>query len=104
MAVTAANLLEFLGQPSDSALLAQAGQVVTVASAMVGAYCRGRHLDDQGASKQGIDEVVLTVAARLFANPEQLAYDSGSVSMRGGLTGFTLVELAVLNRYRKQAQ
>lgn len=103
MAVTAANLLSFLGQQSDTALLAQAGQILTVASAMIGAYCRGNHLNAAGQPRAGVDEVTLTVAARLYANPEQIAYDSGSVGMRGGLVGFTLVELAVLNRYRKKA-
>lgn len=103
MAVTPADLLAFLGQQSDSGLQAQAQRSITVASSVIGAYCRDRHLDGEGNPRPGIDDVVLTVAARLYANPEQINYDSGSVSMRGGLAGFTLTEQAVLNRYRKKA-
>lgn len=104
MAVANIDLLKWLGQDtSNPEALAQAQQAITTVTAMIGAYCRGQHLKSDGSSRDGIDEVVLTAASRLLANPEQLAYDSGSVSMRGGFTGFTLVELAVLNRYRKRA-
>lgn len=105
MAVTGADLLAFLGQPtSDATQLAQATKAVTIVAAAVGAYCRDRHLKADGTTtRPGIDEAVLMASARLLANPEQLAYDLGSVSMRGGLVSFSLIELAILNRYRKRA-
>ena len=104
MTVTHTALLGFLGlDTTDPVAQAQAEQALTIVTAMIGAYTRGQHLKSDGTPRDGIDEVTLTAAARLFANPEQLAYDSGSVSMRQGFTGFTLVELAVLNRYRKRA-
>ena len=47
------------------------------------------------------------VAARILANPEQISVREqvGPYQMykAAGFSGFTLVELAVLNRYRKRA-
>lgn len=101
---TGTEVLAFLGHDDqDDHLVAQADTAVTTISAMVGAYCRGRHLDGQGAPRDGVAEVVLTAAARLVTNPSGIPYDTGGVSIRGGFTGFTLVELAVLNRYRVRA-
>lgn len=101
---TAAELVKFLGHDTaDTALAEQAGQAVTTVTAMVAAYCRGKHTTSAGEPKTGVSEVILTAAARLLTNPEQLPMDIGDVSIRGGFTGFTLVELAVLNRYRKRS-
>ena len=103
MNITNIDLLKWLGQDtSNPEAQAQAQQAITTVSAMVAAYCRGKHEVD-GTVQEGVNEVVLTAASRLFANPEQIPYDSGAVSMRGGFVGFTLVELPVLNRYRKRA-
>ncbi len=38
-----------------------------------------------------------------MANPEQLGYQRGSVSLSGGFTGWSLAETFVLNRYRRRA-
>lgn len=114
MTTTGADVLAFLGHDdSDETFVAQADAAVRTITAMVGAYCRGRNENPEervlvgndyvSAQRDGIDEVILTAAARLLANPEQLAYDIGDVSIRGGFSGFTLVELAVLNRYRVRA-
>lgn len=104
MAVTGSDLLGFLGQPTtDTVQLAQANRAVTIVGAAIDAYCRSRQRKSDGTPKPGIDEATLTAAARLLANPEQIPYDMGSVSMRGGLVSFSLIELAILNRYRKQA-
>ena len=44
------TLVEWLGQDTaDAALMAQAAQAVTMASAMVDAYCRGAHLAPRSA-------------------------------------------------------
>ncbi|MFN7244029.1 MAG: hypothetical protein ACK4M5_12405 [Dietzia cercidiphylli] len=111
---TGTDVLAFLGHDSsDTEFVAQADAAVRTVTAMVGAYCRGRHLHPTETllvggefvpvRRDGVDDVILTAAARLLANPEQLAYDIGDVSIRGGFSGFTLVELAVLNRYRVRA-
>lgn len=104
MATTAPDLLKWLGQPTDdAALLAQAGQAITLASGMIDAYTRGRHLTAAGEPRPGIDAVVLMASARLLANPEQLRHTVGSVAFNEGFAGFTVAELTVLNRYRKRA-
>lgn len=103
-APTAADLVKFLGHDTaDTALVAQASAALTTVGAMVDAYCRGKHRNTSGEPRTGVNEVILTAAARLLTNPEQLPMDIGDVSIRGGFTGFTLVELAVLNRYRKRS-
>lgn len=101
---TGPRVLAFLGHDeTDEVLLAQANTAVTTITAMVGAYCRGRHKLESGQTRDGIDEVILTAAARLVTNPTGIPYDTGGVSIRGAFQGFTLVELAVLNRYRVRA-
>ncbi|MCX6470376.1 MAG: hypothetical protein NTW76_13815 [Corynebacteriales bacterium] len=104
MAVTPTDLVKWLGQPTtDADLLAQAGQAVTMASAMVDAYCRGAHLTVEGATRPGIDAVVQMAAARMLANPEGLRYTTGVVTYNDAFQGFSLAEQIVLNRYRKRA-
>lgn len=77
------------------------------ARALIEGYTRGRHLDPFGNPRPGIDSVVLTVAARIAANPGQIvSRDTAGPFTRSrgeGFNGFTLAELAILNRYRKRA-
>lgn len=77
------------------------------AMALIEGYTRGNHANKRGEYRQGISEVALTVAARIMANPGQVTKrdQAGQFSRhRGqGFQGFTLGELAVLNRYRKRA-
>ncbi len=97
-----ADVAAFLGQGDNPELVALAEQHVTIVTAMARAYTR-----DNGFTPDPADDiaaVITTATARLLANPEQLATDIGSVSLRGGFTGWTLAELFVLNRYRKRAQ
>jgi hypothetical protein len=73
---------------------------------MARAYTRGEGFTDgdDGDPNGDIAAVIVTAAARLVANPEQLASDVGTVSTRNGFSGFTLTEQIVLNRYRKRAE
>ena len=74
---------------------------------MVSLLCRAYTRDggfSDGVPNDDIAAVIVTAAARLVANPEQIPSDVGSVSMRGGFSGFSLTERLVLNRYRKKAQ
>ena len=105
-AVTGQDVADFLGQGTDATLVALAGQHVLIVQALAQAYTRGRGFDAGVGENEPNDElaaVITTATARLVASPEQIPYDSGSVSMRGGFTGWTLAETFVLNRYRKRA-
>lgn len=103
--MTPDELVQFTGA-TGADVLAQAGKSLEMAEAMVGAYCRGRH-QRGGVYRPGVQTVIDAVAARILANPEQIDQREqiGPYSFyRGvGFQGFTLVELAVLNRYRKRA-
>lgn len=80
-------------------------QCLTMAHGLVDAYCRGRHRRG-GVLRPGVEDVILMVAARIAANPEQVQVREQvgpySLFLAEGFSGFTLVELAVLNRYRKR--
>lgn len=93
--------------PDDALTDEVAALAVEAATALVEAYTRGRHLDGGGKPRPGITTVILTAAARIGANPGQVSRQdqAGSFSSRRGVgfSGFTLAELAVLNRYRKRA-
>lgn len=108
--VTPAELLDYAtpvddGQVADKALAAKAA--VDIAHSLIEGYCRGRHLTRTGAYKPGVRGVVLTVAARLVANPGQISVGmrAGSLAVNKGVgfQGFTLSEQLILDRYRKRA-
>ncbi len=102
MAVAGQDVADFLGQGSDTALVALAEEVVPVITAMVAAYTRGRGFD-LGVPSDDLAAVITTASARMVANPEQLPTRVGSVEIRAGFQGFSLAETFVLNRYRKRA-
>lgn len=103
--MTPEDLIKFTGTQGPN-VDAQAAQALTTAQALVGSYCRGR--EKRGDTyRPGVEEVITMVAARILANPEQISVREqvGPYQMykAAGFNGFTLVELAVLNRYRKRA-
>lgn len=104
-----ARVADFLGQ-TDSAFLALAQESVTVITAMVHAYTRGNGFskppsaDETPQPNNELAAVITTASARLVANPEQIPTDVGTVSTRGGFSGFSLAETFVLNRYRVTAR
>lgn len=102
MAVDGQDVADFLGQGTDTALVALAGEVVPVITAMVSAYTRGRGFD-LGEPNDDLAAVITTASARMVANPEQLPTRVGAVEIRAGFQGFSLAETFVLNRYRKRA-
>lgn len=93
--------------PDDVTDVETATIAVESATALVESYCRGNHLTRSGNARPGVETVVLTVAARLAANPGQVSKRDTAgqfTRQRGaGFNGFTLAEQAVLNRYRKRA-
>ncbi len=74
---------------------------------MVRAYTRGNGFDVYGEPDYDLEAVIVTATARLVTNPGQIAQDQTAgpytQSLRGGFTGWTLAELAILNRYRRTA-
>jgi hypothetical protein len=96
------GVADFLGQGNDVSLVALAGEVVPVITAMVTSYTRGRGFT-AGEPNHELNAVIITASARMVANPEQLSTRVGSVEIRGGFQGFSLAETFVLNRYRKTA-
>lgn len=104
--MNAQQLVEFTGISRPN-VEKQAEQALRTAEGLVDAYTRGRH-KRRDVYRPGVEDVIVTVAARILANPEQIAVREqvGPYTMyRGeGFSGFTLVELAVLNRYRKRAR
>ncbi|MGA4691902.1 hypothetical protein MX572_05960 [Rhodococcus pyridinivorans] len=72
-------------------------------------YTRGSGFDVEGAPMHpDLEAVIATAAARLAANPEQVTktvtVGPFNESRGAGFQGWSLAELAVLNRYRKRAQ
>lgn len=101
-AITGQLVADFLGQGDDSALVTLAGKHVDVVTQLARSYTRDGGFTG-GVPNDDIAAVITTAAARLVANPEQLSTTIGTVSVRGGFSGWTLTERLVLNRYRKQA-
>lgn len=102
-AVTGQQVADFLGLGDDVAAIAQAGDHAAIVTALARSYTRGRGFIGADPAED-IAAVIVTATARLVANPEQLASDFGSVSLRGGWQGWNLAEQIVLNRYRVRAQ
>lgn len=105
--VTGAELLTFAPPVDDGTDQNSAALIaVEVAHGLIAAYCRGRHLDFMGKYRPGVRSVVLTVGARILANPGQISSNvqvgAATVRKGTGFNGFTLAELSVLDRYRKR--
>lgn len=103
--MTPDELIEFTDATGENVEM-QAKESLKIAAGLVNAYCRGRHLI-AGQPRPGIEEVTTAVAARILANPEQIQQREQigpySYFKSEGFKGFTLAELAVLDRYRQRA-
>lgn len=102
---TGQDLADFLGQGDDTQLVALAGSHVALVTAMARGYTRDRGFAG-GLVEDDIRAVILTAAARLVGNPEQLKREQiGDYSVTPTpFVGWSLLESAVLNRYRKRAK
>lgn len=100
--VTGQDVADFLGQGTNTTLVALAGEHVLIVTAMVKAYTRdnGFFGDVPG---DDLAAVITTATARLVSNPGQLRYGIADVQMNDVFQGFSLAETFVLNRYRKRA-
>lgn len=99
----AEDVLVLLGR--DSSELTTAEQAVSIVTGQIRAYTRDRGFSgDQ--PEPDLATVVLTSAARLVSNPESKRIDKvGPFESHYRVSeGWTLPELAVLNRYRRRAR
>ena len=102
MPVSKADVEQLLDSPRAYAIEAAIAQITVMARA----YTRGRGFDD-GEPNDELSAVITTASARLAANGRQAVVRDkiGEVEREYGssFTGWTLAELAVLNRYRVTA-
>lgn len=105
-AVTGQEVADFLGRGDDLTVVALAEGHASAVTMMAKAYTRGRGFTDDEPNAE-IEAVIVCATARLTTNPGQLPVDNSIGpfihSIRGGFTGWTLAEQAVLNRYRARA-
>jgi hypothetical protein len=84
----------------------QGAAALSTVTQLANAYTRGVGFVD-GVPNADISSVILTASARLLANPSQLLTDHtlgpSSVSYRSAFQGWTVAELATLDRYRIRA-
>ena len=103
--MTPDDLIKFTGATGPN-VTQQATQALGMAEALVDAYTRGRHMR-AGHYRPGVEAVITAVAARILENPSQIQVREQIgpyTHFKGnGFQGFSLVELAVLNRYRRRA-
>lgn len=101
----AAREAAYIGRPGDREVIALANTHLPVVEAFVHGYTRGRGFDRDGRPTVPLAHVIVSAAARLVTNPEQVhQYATGDYSERPAvLTGWTLAELAVLHNYRRRA-
>lgn len=101
---TAQDVADFLGQGGDASVIALAGEHLPFVTATVKAYTRGAGFSDDGPADD-LALVIVASTARLVTNPAVAKSETvGSYSItHGSFLGWTLPELAILNRYRKRA-
>lgn len=91
-----------MGVPGNPSVEQAATAALPVITAMARSYTRDVGFPG-GVPNDNIAAVISTATARFVANPEQVSSTVGGVTIGAGFTGWSLAELAVLNRYRKRA-
>lgn len=90
---------------SDTAVTL-AGIAVDAVTLLARAYTRGEGFDGDQPNDE-IQAAILTASCRLARNPGGLSYSESmgpfAQDVRGAFAGFTLAELAALDRYRVHA-
>jgi hypothetical protein len=103
-APTSADLADFVG---TNVTTAQGEAVLSVVTALCKSYTRGGGFDEDGVPLPDIRAVILTASARLLKDPSQIVENRVkgpfSVTYRAGFDGWSVAELATLNRYRVRA-
>jgi hypothetical protein len=101
---TGVDVAAFLGASSDTALVTRATATVLVVARLAKRHTRGNGFQSSTSVAAEIAAVITTATARLVANPEQIDSQVGTVSVRGGFRGWSLVERLVLDDFRGTAQ
>lgn len=104
--VTGQDVADFLGRGSDANTVALAGVHVGIVTDLAMAYTRGKgFLLNSSEPNPEVSSVIVMATARVTVNPEQNKREAfGEYQVTPGtLYGWTLTELAVLNRYRKRS-
>jgi len=104
---TAADVSAFLGSPGNAGIEALAEAHLPIIEQLARGYTRGKGFTDDGA-EDDVAAVIVSAAARSVANPTRIASSivGGIQTQYGGsgtFTGWTILERAVLDRYRKKA-
>lgn len=99
------DVVAFLGQGDDPILLALAQAHVPGVTAMVRSYTRGEGFDAATHKvAEDLHAVIVSTTARSVHNPESVQRENLADYGVTPTVGWTLVELAVLNRWRKRAK
>lgn len=100
-----ASLVAFLNAKDDPEMIALAEAHLPIVTTFVKSYTRGQGFDQFGNPNKDMESVIITAGARLVVNPEQaIRVQIGDYSETPAVfNGFTLAELAVLNRYRRRS-
>lgn len=106
MMPTAHDVAAYLGRDVDDKFIEITEAHLPVVTLMIRAYTRDRGFDAAtGDPRVDVAAVILSVCARTVSNPMMVrseSVDDFSVD-RTVVLGWTLAELAVLNRHRKRA-
>ena len=97
-----ADLDEFLCGPGDPV---ERNRHLETVAAFVRAYTRGRGFAADGTPEPEVAAVIVTATARLLANPTGTVSEAlGPFNVRHSVfNGFNLVEVLVLNNFRRRA-
>lgn len=103
MSVSQSDVEALMGNLPVGAVPAAISQITVMARA----YTRGNGFDIDGEPCDELAAVIVTAAARLAANGSGTMYrkkvDDVEIEFRSSFQGWTLAEMAVLNRYRVTA-
>lgn len=103
---TGQDVADFIGEGSDATVVERAAKLLPFVAETVKGYTRGQGFTPEGAPFDDVALVIVASAARLVTNPTLDESEGvGGYSHRPGrFDGWTLPELAILNRYRRRAQ
>lgn len=103
--VLAARAAAFIGRAGSKRFESLAAAQLPIVTEFVRGYTRDRGFYSDGEPMPPLEAVLVSVVSRLLTNPEQVTqYQTGDYSERPAvLNGWTLTELAILNRYRRRA-
>lgn len=99
------HLLQYVADGPTTPTTSQAETALDIAEAIVNAYTRGTGKRPDGTYRDGVGEIVISVATRLLANPSGVGWRNQagnfSTGRSAGEAGLTVAEQIVLQRYRK---